>query len=423
MTEQTIETRNLESGTAERLVEAGIALIADGGLRALTIRDVAARAGIAFPSVQHHFPSKALLIDEIFATIERRHSALTGDGLAEIGPDVDGAALPDIVSAVLADWCGRDRILTIGAHEMLLAAHRDPQYARFGKRWIEEQSNAWAGLVRRLGLKLDRKQALFIVELLLGLSLMTFGCANQVEAALANNEIIRFAFADAKHKERFDPSWYRMLLARLDREDLPIEDSGTTISGTAHPAAKKILDAGMLIVAEDGASALTFRAIAARAGVAIGSVTNNFQTRQKLTYSIYRHIQENITNANLRVPETTSPTDLRSPEPLANRIAMMKQVLASKPVLPLASYDLMLAGARDPAFGPRAWRIRMTRGVYLLIRRGAVPAQPLLSQFRAHAHSLWSNAVVLLCGIGASDGADRASLVEERMRVGFGRLG
>ncbi|HLG86352.1 MAG TPA: TetR/AcrR family transcriptional regulator [Alphaproteobacteria bacterium] len=423
MSEQTIERRSPESGTAERLLEAGISLIAEGGLRALTIRDLAARAGIAFPSVQHHFPSKGLLIDEIFSNIERRHCAVTADALAEIEPDGGEAALPEIISAVLADWCGGHRTLTIGAHEMLLAAHRDSRHARFGGGWIDGQSDVWMGLTRRLGLKLERKRVLFIVELLLGLSLMTFGCANQVEAALANNEIIRFAFADAKSKERFDPYWYRMQLARLDREELPIEDSGSTISDAGHPAAAKILDAGILIVAEEGASMLTFRGIAARAGVAIGSVTNNFQTRQKLTYSIYRHIQENITNANLRVPETTSSSDLPAPAPLPTRIAMMKRVLAGKPVLALASYDLMLAGARDPAFGPRAWRIRMTRGIYLLIRRGVIPAHPLLTQFRAHAHSLWSNAVVLLCGIRASDAAEKDNIVEQRMRVGFAHLG
>jgi hypothetical protein len=82
----------------------------------------------------------------------------------------------------------------------------------------------------------------------------------------------------------------------------------------------------------------------------------------------------------------------------------------------------MLAGARDPTFGRRAWRVRITRGVYLMIRRGVIPDQSLPTQFRAHVYSPWTNAVVLLCGIEASEPSDRAAPVEGRLRDGFDRL-
>lgn len=428
MSEQVIQDRSAEGTTAGRLVDAGIALIADGGLRALTIRDVAASAGIAFPSVQHHFPTKAILVDEIFAAVELRHCAVTGHGLTDLTLESGGeAALPDVVAAVLADWCASQRTLTIAAHEMLLAAHRDPRHRAFGERWIKGQLDVWTGFLDRLGLGGDSDAAWIIVELLLGLSLMTFGCENQVEAALANAEIIRYAFADAAGRQSFDPRWYRVFLARGDRMDLPVEDSGSAgpVVGADHPAARKILDAGIGIVAEEGAGALTFRGVAARAGVAISSVTNNFHTRQNLIYRIYRHVQDNMTEIARNVggaPPPAGELDPFSPASLVFNIAQLKKVLAGELPPFQAAYDLMLAGARDPTYGRRAWRIRMTRGVYLLIRRGVMPAQPLRAQFQAHVQSLWANAVALLCGIGASSSRDRDLMLKERLRAGFDRL-
>ena len=82
----------------------------------------------------------------------------------------------------------------------------------------------------------------------------------------------------------------------------------------------------------------------------------------------------------------------------------------------------MLAGARDPIFGRRAWRVRMTRGVYFLIRRGGLSPRRRWGSFRRIFQSLWSNAVGLLCGIVAAQPGDREAMVEERLRAGHDRL-
>jgi AcrR family transcriptional regulator len=330
--------------------------------------------------------------------------------------------LPGIVAAVLGDWCGQHRATTIAAHELLLVARRDPAYAEPGRRWIDGQLRVWSGLIGRLGLGDDPSLAAFVLELLLGLSLMTFGCDNPVEAALANDEIVRYAFADAEGRRAFDPRWYRMFLARADREVLPTEDAGVgSANDTAHPAARKILDAGIGIVAEEGSGALTFRGVAARAGVAISSVTNNFHTRENLIYSVYRRIQDSMAEVSLRAPPSSPPPPPGDFVP-DSQIALLKRVSTGEFPLFLAAYDLMLAGARDPRFGARAWRIRITRGVYLLVRRGVMPAPPLRAQFRSHVSSLWMNAVGLLSGIGGAAPEDRHALIEERLRAGFDRL-
>lgn len=412
-----------ENGTAQRLVDAGIALIAEGGLRALTIRDVASRAGIAFPSVQYHFPTKARLVDEIFMAIERRHcqeaERLLG-GLALEGGQAQAAT--DVVLAVLWNWCATRGAETIAVHEILLAAYRGGAHAEFGRRWVSRQHALWTDVTERLTGRRDTDLAWFILEMLIGLSLMTLGCENPVEAGLANAEIVRYAFAPLAEQRIVEPFWYGMFLDRADREpDLAeIGDPGAG-AGTAHPTARKILDASVRIVANEGSGALTFRGVATEAGVAIASITNNFHTRETLIYRVYRYIQDEMAELALRMRPPQHPSGEESA--VDNSLRVLQSVSVGDFPLFVAAYDLVLAAARDPGLGKQAWRIRITRGIYLLIRRGHMPAPPLRAQFGIHVQSLCMIGIGLLHGIETARAVDRRNDLVRRLRFAFARLG
>src|SRR6478735_4778578 len=51
--------------TRRQLLDAGIAAIADHGTAALTVGDVAGRAGVASGTFYNHFPSMAHLVDAV----------------------------------------------------------------------------------------------------------------------------------------------------------------------------------------------------------------------------------------------------------------------------------------------------------------------------------------------------------------------
>ncbi len=424
---RTVESQE-EQGTAQRLVDAGIALIAVGGLRGLTIRDVAARAGIAFPSVQYHFPTKARLVEEIFLAVECRHCQASERLLAGLGFGETGEPpVADVVLAILWDWCANRTAETIAVHEMLLAAHRGGAYGEYGRRWVERHHALYLDLTRRLTGQPDSDLAWFILEMLIGLSLMTLGCENPIEAGLANAEIVRYAFAEPTLRSAFEPSWYRMFLERADREPDSADNGKNADAG--HPSVRKILDASIRIVASEGSGALTFRGVASEAGVAIASITNNFHTREALIYRVYRCIQDEMAELAMRIPppaqssaEGPSAEGPSGDEPsVDNSLRLLQSVSTGDFPLFVAAYDLILAAARDPALGKQAWRIRITRGIYLLIRRGHMPAPPIRAQFAIHTQSLCTIGIGLLHGIGAQAG-DRDGQLARRLRFALGRL-
>jgi AcrR family transcriptional regulator len=72
-TERT-EARRAE--TRERIAEAALAQLAEGGYASASVQAVAARAGVATGSVYRHFPSKAELFTEVFRRASGRELAL-----------------------------------------------------------------------------------------------------------------------------------------------------------------------------------------------------------------------------------------------------------------------------------------------------------------------------------------------------------
>jgi AcrR family transcriptional regulator len=413
------EDRPVENGTAQKLVQAGISLIARGGFRALTVRDVAAMASISFPSVQYHFPAKADLLAAVFAATAAQHCQTLDSLLPDIEPGEMGPiALSTMANAVLADWCTTHAELTLAAHEMLLAAYRDPDLAGAGAAWITRQHAAWTELIGRTTGTPDPDVAWFVLELLVGLSLTTLGCGRAIEAGLANHEILYFALIGPGEWPSM-PVWYPALLASIDRQSRADDaELSRTSPRSGHPAAEKILRAGMAIVAEEGSSMLTFRGVATRAGVAVTSVTNNFHTRENLVYRVYRRIQDDMAEVSFRHgwdgPAEPPPPDLFN--------TLLRTVMGEREPSFLAAYDLILAAARDERLGIHAWRMRMTRGVHLLVKRGLMPPPGPQSYFCSHIVSLWGMGVGLLHHIRGANHEERIALVEGRLRSGFQRL-
>ena len=64
------------------LVQAGIAMLEEGGLPALSLRALAARVGVSHTAPKNHFGSLRGLLTAIAAEAFRRHAAFMRDGLA-----------------------------------------------------------------------------------------------------------------------------------------------------------------------------------------------------------------------------------------------------------------------------------------------------------------------------------------------------
>ena len=87
------------SPTAQRIADAAVAVIAARGYEGLSVRSVAARAGLTGGAVQHHFPTRAALLEAAFkATAQglaaRVGAAAAGRGAKELLLELGEEALP-----------------------------------------------------------------------------------------------------------------------------------------------------------------------------------------------------------------------------------------------------------------------------------------------------------------------------------------
>jgi AcrR family transcriptional regulator len=107
------------------LLDATLQSLAEVGIAATTTRGVAQRAGVSQGAQQHHFPSKALLVD---ATIIR----LMGQFVAELrAASVDGGTERERLLRLLDRlWEAHQRPVIAVVQEVFTLARADPETAR-----------------------------------------------------------------------------------------------------------------------------------------------------------------------------------------------------------------------------------------------------------------------------------------------------
>jgi TetR/AcrR family transcriptional regulator, transcriptional repressor for nem operon len=75
----------VEGDTAERILEAAHALIADRGYSAFSYADIAEMVKIRKPSIHHHFPTKAILVTAVL----KQHREKLGQALSTVTQRID----------------------------------------------------------------------------------------------------------------------------------------------------------------------------------------------------------------------------------------------------------------------------------------------------------------------------------------------
>jgi AcrR family transcriptional regulator len=124
------------------MLDAAIAVVAERGLRGLTYRAVAERAGVNNSLVAHHFGDRDGLIEAAleYATertlIAFESSSVEGEPLAT-----------DIVTRLI----GGDPALQLFQYELLLESRRTPSLRPAVTRQYDAYIDAWQGMLGRLG--------------------------------------------------------------------------------------------------------------------------------------------------------------------------------------------------------------------------------------------------------------------------------
>jgi DNA-binding transcriptional regulator YbjK len=108
---------------------------------------------------------------------------------------------------------------------------------------------------------------------------------------------------------------------------------------------RTILDAALRVISAGGVDAVTHRRVAAEAGVALGSTTYYFASREELVREAFRHYLAEVTVA-LGSLERENP--IERPSDIADALTELARREFAAPALVLAEYELILYAARDP---------------------------------------------------------------------------
>ncbi|WP_087484206.1 TetR/AcrR family transcriptional regulator [Brachybacterium massiliense] len=108
-------TAHAASSPRSALVATMIAVVAEQGFEGLTVRAVAARAGVSPGSVQHHFPSKSAMLDAALDAIAQAAAARGGELEAIADPSQRLHALVDLLVPDGADHAATRVWLAVAA--------------------------------------------------------------------------------------------------------------------------------------------------------------------------------------------------------------------------------------------------------------------------------------------------------------------
>lgn len=158
------------------LLQAAIRVGAQEGLRGLTLRSVAAEAGVSHGLVRHHFGTRQQLVDEALEHAARR-SMITGD----LEP---GTGDPADFSRALEDIVAEDPELQAFQYEMAMEARRRPGLLATNHAIYEQYREATQRELVRMGLADDPALAHAVFAMLDGLVLQKVLFGRHVEPAL-----------------------------------------------------------------------------------------------------------------------------------------------------------------------------------------------------------------------------------------------
>lgn len=398
--------------TVDLILEAGAALIARAGPEGASVRAIADRAGVAAPTLQHHFRSKASLLEAIYSGAVEQHGALTQAALAPFSEPVfsgeQGVARRkvalEMAAALIREWLRDGEAAQASAVILHLLVHavRDPACSDLARQWL----SATAKAIRQQGL-LDADEAQFLVELLVGLALVSAPGRFHRESDVLNREVLGLVWGVP---EGADGYW-------LGRFRALHETRGQTPQALAETGGVQpdILEAGVTLTAETGADALSYRKIAARANVAPSSVLYHYPDQRALLTALYREVHRRFVAAAPpgQAAEWGGRLEAGGSAHIVELFtAMIVEQMAGDAPLFLASCELFLAGWREPELAPEALFMRLERG------RFQWPSHvPDAEALRSHLHSLWSMGLALTQFSRPS--ADRAGEIEQRLRAGM----
>jgi AcrR family transcriptional regulator len=240
----------------------------------------------------------------------------------------------------------------------------------------------------------------FIVEVEVAIILDSIGCDESLGLRLANIEIAEIALLNRPQPNHY---WFQVLLKNAITSNDPLTRGDITSENR-----QRILAAGSEMLIGQGADEVTFRSVAAKAGITFSAVASLYRRREVLLASICNFM---VMRAITVAPPPPGTRDLAWVCEVACDMLTGEGSFAGEFFF-MGSVELRLLAARDSLASGLVRRLRVMNGLYEQ-RKDDPDYDPFgATAFAVHARQLWAQGAALILGATGSHEGLRPALLE-----------
>jgi len=151
------------------IIDAALTIVGRDGLGQLSMRSLAAEAGVPLGAIGYYFENKRALILETFDAHSRRELERVIGAIASMGRAASPQKLAEVLIDFVLDGLRNTQWRLVAEYEYLLEASRMPELARASTLWQQSLRIAVADAVERLGSHHPGADAQVILAVLVGL--------------------------------------------------------------------------------------------------------------------------------------------------------------------------------------------------------------------------------------------------------------
>lgn len=157
--------------TRDKICEAVIMMLGQGGAKAVTHRAVAEYAGVSLASTTYHFSDKAALLTAAFEWLVKHYVEQARDKLEEaIAGDLSKAALTRHLISVSRQGMSvpEQRVAVCAWYEFMLEASRDASLQQTADAWYTDTCRHYELILERFGATRPKENTRRLVDFLIG---------------------------------------------------------------------------------------------------------------------------------------------------------------------------------------------------------------------------------------------------------------
>ena len=334
---------NLQRSVERRsqIAQAAIEVLASHGIGGLTHRRVAARADISLAATTYYFRTKFDIVVEASGIVLRGYTDAFNRAAARIrGAPTDSNTFGEFVCRLIRHASRRERMRTICWAEIILDARRHQESLMLARQWFGELAGVWRELAKAAQTSNPEAVGRSAIDVVIGLLFMTIALRlhpEQIVAVLAGGRDLLDSWAVVKAPGQ-------------------VQVPGAAVTRKSAETRERILAATVDLLISDGASAVTYRNIALKAGLTQATPFYHFRTVSRLLAAAEQRLFQESKERYRAAASGDQGQRTLTLEQLIDRTATVFLREATEfSGRNLATYAIWLQAARNAKLRPMVW--------------------------------------------------------------------